>query len=31
VQRKDHEALARHITGFSLMGIAVHTSRNPDS
>lgn len=25
------EALARHITGFSLMGIAVHTSRHGDA
>ncbi|HET7729441.1 MAG TPA: CerR family C-terminal domain-containing protein [Usitatibacter sp.] len=25
--RRDCEALARHITGFSLMGIAVHSSR----
>ena len=29
LQPKDCEALARHITGFSLMGIAVHSSRNP--
>jgi AcrR family transcriptional regulator len=27
-QRKDWEALARHITGFSLMGIAVHSTRH---
>jgi AcrR family transcriptional regulator len=27
--REGCEALARHITGFSLMGIAVHTSKNP--
>ena len=26
---RDCEALARHIAGFSLMGIAVHTSRTP--
>jgi len=30
IQRKDCEALARHITGFSLMGIAVHTTRKPE-
>jgi AcrR family transcriptional regulator len=29
VPHNDCEALARHITGFSLMGIAVHTTRNP--
>lgn len=27
-QRKDWDALARHITGFSLMGIAVHSTRH---
>jgi AcrR family transcriptional regulator len=29
VPHKDCEALARHITGLSLMGIAVHSSRPP--
>lgn len=31
VPHKDCEALARHITGFSLMGIAVHSSRTPSA
>ena len=31
VPHEDCEALARHITGLSLMGIAVHSSRSPAS
>ena len=31
VPHRDCEALARHITGLSLMGIAVHSSRSPAS